>query len=92
MKFDHVGGRKAGKLTLFALSTCVWCKKTKELLNSLGVEYDFLFVDLLQPAEKEEAIKAIEKWNPDCSFPTLLINDSKCIVGFKEHEIREALK
>ena len=92
MKFEHVAGKNAGKLTLFALSTCIWCKKTKDLLNNLGVEYDFIFVDLLQPTEKEEAIKVVEKWNPDCNFPTLVINDSKCIVGFKEQAIKEALK
>jgi len=92
MKFEHVAGKNAGKITLFALSTCSWCKKTKDLLNNLGVEYDYMFVDLLQGDEKDEAIKAIEKWNPDCSFPTLVIDDSKCIVGFKEPEIKEALK
>ncbi len=92
MKFEHVTGKNAGKLTLFALSTCIWCKKTKDLLNNLGVEYDYVFVDLLKADEKDEAIKAIERWNPDCSFPTLVINDNKCIVGFKEQEIRGALK
>ncbi len=92
MKFEHVAGKNTGKIALFALSTCIWCKKTKDLLNNLGVEYDYMFVDLLQGDEKDEAIKAIEKWNPDCSFPTLVIDDSKCIVGFKEPEIKEALK
>jgi len=32
---------------LYALSTCVWCKKTKELLASLGVDHSYVFVDLL---------------------------------------------
>jgi glutaredoxin-like protein NrdH len=34
----------------------------------------------------------VEKWNPDLSFPTLVINDSKCIIGFKEDAIKAALK
>ena len=58
----------------------------------MGVEYDYTFVDLLQGQEKDEAIAVIQKWNPDCSFPTLVINNNKGIVGFKEAEIREALK
>jgi hypothetical protein len=37
-------------------------------------------------------VKTVTKWNPDGSFPTLVLNDSKCIVGFKEPEIRQALK
>jgi len=92
MKIEHVEGKKAGKLMLYALSTCIWCKKTKQLLNDLGVEYDYTFVDLLQGAEKDDTMKIVEKWNPECSFPTLVVNDSQCIVGFKEKEIKEALK
>ena len=91
MKFEHVEGVKKGNVRLFALSTCVWCKRTKQLLSNLGVEYDYVFVDHLAGAEKEEAMKEIEKWNPRCSFPTLVINEEKCIVGFKEDEIRENL-
>jgi glutaredoxin-like protein NrdH len=92
MTIEHVGGKNAGKLMLYALSTCIWCRKTKQLLADLGVEYDYVFVDLLQGQEKEQTIAMVEKWNPDCSFPTLVVNDSKCIVGFKEKEIKEALK
>ena len=40
----------------------------------------------------EDAIKEVEKFNPHGSFPTLVINDgTHVIIGFKEHEIREAL-
>jgi len=92
MTIEHVSGKNAGKLMLYALSTCIWCRKTKQLLTDLGVEYDFTFVDLLQGQEREQGIAMVEKWNPDGSFPTLVINDSKCIVGFKEKEIKEALK
>ena len=92
MTIEHVGGKNAGKLMLYALSTCIWCRKTKQLLTDLGVEYDYVFVDLLQGQEREQTIAVVEKWNPDGSFPTLVINDSKCIVGFKENAIKEALK
>jgi glutaredoxin-like protein NrdH len=92
MAIEHVPGKKAGKVMLYALSTCIWCRKTKQLLADMGVEYDYTFVDQLSGPEKEEAVKTVEKWNPDCSFPTLIINDSKCIVGFKEADIKAALK
>ena len=92
MNTKHVAGRRMGKLMLYALSTCVWCRKTKKLLDDLGVDYDYLDVDLIKGAEKEAAINSLKKHNPDCSFPTLVINDQRCIIGFKEEEIREALK
>jgi glutaredoxin len=91
LNFEHVDGKDKGKITLFALSTCIWCKKTKDLLSDLGAKYDYAYVDLLKGHDREEAIEQIKYYNPSCSFPTLIIGD-KCIVGFKEKEIREALK
>ena len=76
---------------LYALSTCVHCKKTKELLNDLGVAYDYLYVDQLSRAEMDEIIKELEKFNPRCSFPTIVINDTNTIIGSRMDEIREAL-
>ena len=91
MVVEHVPGRNAGQVMLHALSTCVWCKKTKQLLTDLGVEYDYEYVDLLQGKEKGEAMETVKKWNPACTFPTLVINN-KCVVGFDEGKIRELLK
>jgi len=90
VEVEHVKGENKGKIMLYALSTCGWCRKTKELLNELGVKYDYIFVDLLEDEDKDVAMDEVKKWNPRCSFPTIVIND-KCIVGFKEDEIREAL-
>jgi len=91
MKIEHVDGENKGKIILYALSTCGWCKKTKEFLNSLGVEFSYIFVDLLEEQEKEEIMEDVIKWNPRRSFPTIVINDEKCIVGYKEDQIKEAL-
>ena len=92
MSVVHVPGKNVGHIMLYALSTCGWCAKTKKLLDDLGVEYDFEYVDHLQGEEKEQAVREIRNWNPSCSFPTLVINDETCIVGYKESEIRGALK
>ena len=91
MDVQHVAGKKKGKVMLYALSTCGWCRKTKTLLDELGVEYDFTDVDLLKGAEQEAVIKEVKKHNPECNFPTIVIDNRKCIVGFKEEDIREAL-
>ncbi|MGA2913732.1 MAG: glutaredoxin family protein [Methanoregula sp.] len=92
MVIEHVNGEKKGKVMLYALSTCGWCAKTKELLRELGVDFDYMFVDLLEGQEQDNAMNEVEKWNPNGSFPTLVIRDKKSIIGFREEEIREALK
>ncbi len=91
MGFEHVNGEKKGKIILYALSTCGWCARTKDLLRELGVDFDYLYVDLLEGPEQDTAMNEVEKWNPKGSFPTLVIGDKKSIIGFREEEIREAL-
>ena len=92
MGIEHVSGKMKGKVMLYALSTCGWCGKTKDLLRELGIEFDYAYVDLLEGKEQDTAMNNVERFNPAGSFPTLVINDKKCIVGFKEQEIREAFR
>jgi len=91
MKIHHVAGKNRGNTILYALSTCIWCRKTKQLLDQLGVEYNYVDVDLLEGKDKDNATEEVRKLNPRCSFPTLAIND-ECIVGFDEDKIKEAVR
>lgn len=91
MATEHVNGKNRGKVMLYALSTCGWCAKTKDLLRQIGVEFDYVYVDLLDGKEQDDAITMVEKFNPSGSFPTLVIDNKKTIIGFREQEIREAL-
>jgi glutaredoxin-like protein NrdH len=90
MAVEHVDGKNKGNVMLYALSTCGWCAKTKELLRELGIAFDYTFVDLLEGKEQDDAMNQVEKFNPSGSFPTLVLDYRKSIVGFKEKEIREA--
>ena len=87
----HIDRKDKGKVFLYALSTCIWCRKTKKLLDSLGVNYSYVFMDKLEGKEKDKMMDELEKRNPKSSFPTLVINDKKVIVGFKEDEIKKEL-
>ncbi len=75
---------------IYSLSTCSHCKSTKKFLSDCTVLYDFVDVDLLEGEERKAILEDVKKFNPKCSFPTIIIGD-KVIVGFKENEIREAL-
>lgn len=75
---------------LFALSTCIHCRNTKDYLNECGVKYECVEVDKLETEERKNMIEEIKKINPSCSFPTIIIG-KKIIVGFRKDEIKEAL-
>jgi glutaredoxin len=77
-------------IKMFTLSTCSHCKSTKKLLDACAVKYEFTDVDLLDEEERFAILEDLRRWNPRCSFPTIIIGD-KVIVGYREEEIREAL-
>lgn len=92
MPMQHVEGNNKGDVVLYALSTCGWCKKTRMLLEEMEVEYDYIYVDLLEGDERQEIIEQVKEWNPKLSFPTLVIKNEECIVGFNEDKVRENLE
>ena len=75
---------------IFSLSTCSHCKATKKFLGDCTIKYEFINVDQLKGDERKAIIEDVKKFNPRCSFPTIIIGE-KVIVGFKEKEIKEAL-
>lgn len=87
-----VQGKFAGpKITFYGLSTCIWCKRTRQFLEEQGLGFDFFYVDLLQGTERESILEQVRRWNPKVSFPTVVLDDTRCIVGFRPDEIKEAL-
>lgn len=75
---------------LFSLSTCAHCKSTKKLLDECTVKYQFTDVDMLDGVERQIILDDIKKFNPRCTFPTIVIGD-KIIIGYHEDEIKRAL-
>jgi glutaredoxin-like protein NrdH len=75
---------------MYTLSTCGHCKAAKKFLGDCGIQFDFTDVDLLTGEERQAILEEIRRFNPACSFPTIIIG-SKVIIGNKEDEIKAAL-
>ncbi len=88
----HVEGKQIGHIVAYTLSTCVWCKKTKKLMNDLGIDYYYIDVDLLDGGEREEARKEVLRWNSAGSYPTIVIDNEKSINGYEPEKIRELFR
>ncbi len=86
------GSHSERAVTFYGLSTCVWCKRTRQLLEDNKVAFDFIYVDLLQGREQQEVVEEVRRWNRAASFPTLIVDNDQCIVGYKPEEIKEALE
>jgi glutaredoxin len=91
MVIEHVDGKNKGTVMLYALSTCGWCRMTRELLTNIGIEFSYVYVDLLSGDELSKVTGELQKFNTKNSFPTLVIDGKKVIIGYRDDEIMEAL-
>ena len=79
------------QVKFYGLSTCIWCRKTRQFLEDESVAFDFVYVDLLEGDERETVKDEIREWNPRVSFPTIVIDSAQCVVGFKTDELKQVL-
>ena len=91
MKIEQVTGEDKGKIFLYTLSTCAWCRKMKRWLNDKGLEYSYVDVDLSPDTEQDGIMDDVRKWNPSCSFPTVVVNDEECLSGYDPEKLEELL-
>jgi glutaredoxin len=85
------GKNENNKVFLYTLSTCGWCKKTKEYLKENEIAYEYLDLDKVNKEEQKEAVKLLKEKNIPLAFPVIMINDNTIISGFRKKDISEAL-
>jgi glutaredoxin len=79
------------KVAFLGLSTCAWCRRTRRLLEENSVPFEYTYLDLLEGDEKEEALALLERWNPKRSYPTVIIDDDRAVVGYKPDDLKAEL-
>lgn len=77
-------------VTLYALSTCPYCRMTKKFLDKNEVDYELVEVDLLEGDEKTDAVAKVKELSGGTSFPVLKAGD-EIVVGFNKPKIKALL-
>jgi glutaredoxin-like protein NrdH len=82
---DVPGGKADHEITVYALSTCGFCKRALAYLNDKGISYRYLYMDHI-PLEKKNEVKKIlkERFKVDIAFPFAVVDGDKHLVGFIE--------
>jgi glutaredoxin len=92
MQFSKVSGKNnEHKVILYALSTCAWCKMTKQFLKDNDIEYEYIDVDLCQEEDKQKIRAHIQSKGGPLSYPTIIVDDNVLITGFRKDKLKEAL-
>jgi glutaredoxin-like protein NrdH len=92
MKYIKVPGEKSDhRVLMYAISTCMWCKRAKQFLNDHNVEYTYVDVDLCTPEDRETIRHEILARGGRLVYPAILVDDRVVINGFQTDKIREAI-
>ena len=69
-------------ITIFTLSTCMWCKKCKRFLNEKNMKYRYIDVDNIDYKDKSTLLAYLrENYESRISYP-FLICESGHVVGY----------
>ncbi|MFX1506045.1 MAG: glutaredoxin domain-containing protein [Promethearchaeota archaeon] len=78
---------------LFAISTCVWCKKGKRWLKKKGYSYSYFDIDKIPVKEKNQLKKDIENaFGIKPRFPFLIVNKVKFDAGYNPDTWEEMIQ
>jgi glutaredoxin len=93
MKSVKVQGKNnKHQVLLYALSTCAWCKMTKQFLKDKSVEHEYIDVDLCNEEDKDKIKRDILHRGGALTYPTIIIDNKILISGFYKDKISEALE
>lgn len=88
MASDHA----SSEILCYGLSTCIHCRNARSFLEKNHQDSTWIYVDLLDGGEREEALDEVRKFNPRISFPTIVIGEGEFVViGFQPEELSRIL-
>jgi len=80
---------RGAKVRLYSLSTCPNCARVKRFLKANNVDCEVIDVDTLDSGEQWVRSKELKQYNPEATYPTLVVE--RVITEFDEEKMREAL-
>lgn len=93
LTYTTVNGENTSPLiTVYALSTCGFCKRAMTYLEKNKFAYRFVYVDSIPIETKNEAKRTLkEKYKVDIAFPFATVGNSDFLVGFIEADWKRTL-
>jgi glutaredoxin-like protein NrdH len=93
LAYTEVAGSRPGpEITVYALSTCGFCKRALSWLDAKGLAYRYVYMDLIPLEVKTDAKRVLkERFKADVSFPFAVIDGKSHLVGFIEADWSKTL-
>ncbi len=87
------GENRKHAVTVYALSTCGFCKRALAFLEANKMEYSYIYMDKIPLEIKNEAKRILkERFRQDVAFPFAVVDDREVLVGFIEADWKRTLE
>jgi len=84
---------RQGAVEFYALSTCIWCRRTREWLEDNGVPFNLHYMDLLEGEERSKAQRELERHVSRMSYPVIVANDGDVVIqGYQPEQFEEEIR
>ena len=77
------------KITVYTLSTCPWCRKTKNFFNEHKIPFTYIDYDMADDTTQRKISQELDEVGAS-GFPYVKIND-EVIVGYQPERYSNAL-
>ena len=77
-------------VSMYTLSTCPWCRKTKKYFTDHKIQFKYVDYDLASVQEQEKIEQEMRSRGGPLSFPWVLIGDD-LVVGWNPAKYDELL-
>jgi glutaredoxin len=89
---EEQGSEGKHDLTLYALSTCGFCKKAINFLKENDIGFRYIFLDKINPMVKQTVKSELKQQYESLPvFPILVIDNERAISGYSEEKWKQIL-
>jgi glutaredoxin len=78
------------KVSMYTLSTCPWCRKTKQFFKDKNIPFDYVDYDLSAEDQQQKMIDDVQKSGVQLAFPFVKIN-GEIVVGYNPDRYAQLL-
>jgi glutaredoxin-like protein NrdH len=86
------GNNRKHKVLLYAISTCGWCRRAKNTLKELDVEYEYIDIDLCSTEDRQQIRQDIQSRGGRLAYPTIIVDNKILLTGPSREDLKEALE
>ncbi len=78
------------KVSMYTLSTCPWCRRTKKFFTDRNIPFEYIDYDLADEKEQERILEEMSKYGGS-AFPFVKINGN-VVIGYNPEKYSELLE